>query len=943
MAFNPFHGFRKHKKVFFAGLTIMCMITFVLTGSSGVFQELMGLFGVGRGEGAHVATVYGKPVFYPELTRLRQQREIANLFMLSAVLQANEEAHKRLTQLVNSAKLDEAVQKPLSGALMNVTFRTIMLNQSPPDPSERQTQMQQFFGQYYRDMMNLQRVHQNLIAAKNTNDADLVAKTMDWLSQDFRLFQRQSKRYFGGSVDDEALVDFMIWRQQADQLGIQFSLDDIRAMIAKETNRNLTDEQAKRIQLGIRQRYGNFSPELLLRALNDEFSVRLAQEAFLGSEEQYYEQTGTPITPFEFWQFFREQRAENNVALLPISAANAEFIQKAGQPTEDDLKKLYEKNKDRLYDPGSEQAGFKQPKRIMVEWISARPDLPHYKKAALVAEGAMQATLPLAYESALRHEYDNMKYRWRSPSWANEDFLLHESSLNRPTNVAAGLGQALATAAVGAPVTLSAYAGYIASAGWHEAQERSMRGLSLVLSAVSGTAVGPAIVTAANVPATEYVPYEKVKDKVIESERETLAKQLLDSALTAIEDDLRKHSGETANDVRKSKEFGTYLSYFGQGLASAIPGLGGPGVSFMSEGVYKQLTAQREYQLNTQVGLTLVGSGAIGPTLFNTAAWIYHDQSLVAVEQKERVEKAIQKFAFERGASERPRDQYDIAQDPGLAPLKKARERPFAVLDQFEANSRFGQEIFKDLTGQYNAGLYSPQSYPRYRGTSPSDEQLFVYWKTSEKNEYVPSFDEVKEKVKARWQLEKARPFALEEAKRVAAAIPKNTNGEDAKRTLADASKYGGKLIDLIHVSRLKKRGAAVASRIDTSDYEEYKVPENQVEYPSKEMADALLNLKQEGEAVVVHDKPEGTYYVAVLVHRFTPFEMSFYIETEQPDKLLNWVERKNKYRKQSLEVCLTELRAQAISFLDKEKLKEDSKKQTGNGATSGGEPTESE
>ena len=30
MAFNPFHAFRKHQKVVFAGLTIICMLTFVL-------------------------------------------------------------------------------------------------------------------------------------------------------------------------------------------------------------------------------------------------------------------------------------------------------------------------------------------------------------------------------------------------------------------------------------------------------------------------------------------------------------------------------------------------------------------------------------------------------------------------------------------------------------------------------------------------------------------------------------------------------------------------------------------------------------------------------------------------------------------------------------------------------------------------------------------------
>ena len=35
MAFNPFRGFRKHQKVIFGGLTILCMVTFVMCGSMG--------------------------------------------------------------------------------------------------------------------------------------------------------------------------------------------------------------------------------------------------------------------------------------------------------------------------------------------------------------------------------------------------------------------------------------------------------------------------------------------------------------------------------------------------------------------------------------------------------------------------------------------------------------------------------------------------------------------------------------------------------------------------------------------------------------------------------------------------------------------------------------------------------------------------------------------
>ena len=52
MAFNPFHGFRKHQKVVFAMLTILCMLTFVLCSGMGgdLGERIMYLFG-GRGGG----------------------------------------------------------------------------------------------------------------------------------------------------------------------------------------------------------------------------------------------------------------------------------------------------------------------------------------------------------------------------------------------------------------------------------------------------------------------------------------------------------------------------------------------------------------------------------------------------------------------------------------------------------------------------------------------------------------------------------------------------------------------------------------------------------------------------------------------------------------------------------------------------------------------------
>ena len=96
MAFSPFTWFRKHQKVFFAGLTILCMFVFIgQFGSGDAFSRLLGLFGRGR-HGEAVATLYDSGVTRPKLEALAKQRKVANDFMFDAAWKSHEKALKTL-------------------------------------------------------------------------------------------------------------------------------------------------------------------------------------------------------------------------------------------------------------------------------------------------------------------------------------------------------------------------------------------------------------------------------------------------------------------------------------------------------------------------------------------------------------------------------------------------------------------------------------------------------------------------------------------------------------------------------------------------------------------------------------------------------------------------------------------------------------------------------
>src|SRR5262245_13634390 len=91
MAFNPFHAFRKHQKVIFAGLTILCMVTFILTGSltgrGDFFDWLITSMG-GQGKLPQIATLYGKKLTQLDINALRDGRLLANEYMAIASQQA---------------------------------------------------------------------------------------------------------------------------------------------------------------------------------------------------------------------------------------------------------------------------------------------------------------------------------------------------------------------------------------------------------------------------------------------------------------------------------------------------------------------------------------------------------------------------------------------------------------------------------------------------------------------------------------------------------------------------------------------------------------------------------------------------------------------------------------------------------------------------------------
>ena len=334
MAFNPFHGFRKHQKSVFAVLVIVCMFVFILQFTAGAdpVSRMMSWFGAKRGQGPVVITLNGTKVYETDLGKLSRERQMASDLVFVAALQAEPPAENNRGQMTFSQRLVQNIQ--------------------------------------------------------------------------------QGERPFGSISTNDDLLDFMVWRHQADRLGITLTEADLRKTINRVAgkdifgNKPFTQSRLVESVVSMPRRSGKatLTANELLTAVTDEFRVVLAQEALLGHgpgafggrpsmQEQRFEQmihfparwplSALPgVTPGEFLQYYREQCSKMNVWILPVdvkASMSPEARQLKPAPSDEVLRRLYDDYKGFVPAPERDRPAFKEPERVKLEWVSAGPELPYFQ------------------------------------------------------------------------------------------------------------------------------------------------------------------------------------------------------------------------------------------------------------------------------------------------------------------------------------------------------------------------------------------------------------------------------------------------------------------------------------------------------------------------------------------------------------------------------------
>jgi len=545
-----------------AVLTLICMVTFVMasgmSGGGDVFSEIQRLVR-GRGQ-SDTATLYGRRIDPRELMALQHQRKVINEFMMNAVRVAANESFQDV--IGPKSTFDEDTRGRVRGIIQNI-LNSMMVGGGNRD--------------LYLDQLTV--LEGQLEKERKTAEAQKIRQVRAAIQQQAWIFRfpkdelyPTANLYFGGSLSLDGLVDFMIWRHEADRLGIELSDADIGRALKQEALNQLSNAGA--IEIAIRAGVNRRDPlPELFAGLRDEYRVRLAQIALVGYDaggtEGGTDRVPAPITPYELWQYYLKNRAEVDVKLLPIPVQN--FLAKVtGEPSEGELRELYEKYKDDEYAPQKPTPGFKQGRRVQVEWVEANPESEIYRKATDIAAKTSQLIAPLAWDSKIWKEYEDLKYfQYQSAVLTEPDFALSfytYAAQKRPENAAATLGILIGSAST-AGTPFSAVAGNeaaaiareskdLAGAVEREAQDRARGMLPLtaalfaaVASPAPSLSVGGIWVSGRDIK--RYLPLEVVKKEISENIERSLASQLVKSSLDAFKKELEGKRGQKNAEIEK--------------------------------------------------------------------------------------------------------------------------------------------------------------------------------------------------------------------------------------------------------------------------------------------------------------------------------------------------------------------------------------------------------
>lgn len=872
MAFNPFESFRKNQRSLMAFAAIVCMIVFVFSfGQGDFFQTLQEWLATRTRPGTQVTTLYGEPVFEAQLDKIARQRDLANTFMV------------RTTALgVNMAMTElEKQQKDIKEGMEN-TFGRVMQGWGMRRNPFFEQQMRLPPGWQAMSVQNdLSFLSAQSSVIKNP-DQMRVLETLS-ISLGFEAWETNTamrgleEMFFGGGKTSEDLLDFMVWLKVADKLNIKLAQDDIRMAV----NREAANQEVWPAPLPLKQipsvqglaKNGALNEDELLAGLTNEFRVIMAKESILGESPgvrayrdlrepmQRLGNAGTP-SPSEFFTFFKDYRASLGVIMLPIQAED--FISKVTEePTPEEIKSFFNSFKNDEENPGSDRPGFRQPRIVKGEYATAKADSPVFRKKAQANALAPFVTRTLAFLQA-----DSFGGSIGAaignilPGFSQEpmyaEYRIFKDSRSSWFDPPFASSEVLHEQSTQQPALIAGLVGQIAG---------------------TQQTLGSPFLTAAIYPGGALAYEASARLKILTSTILACASTNPYSAIAL-----------PFNFVPPAPEMETVITTLFD--------------------KYLDILSPRMMREN----------------------FILFTEELAKLKNKPEdanklVAKGISEYGLEIRSMKSSKPYFEMASVPEFSDLKKSFIESYRDAPQAP---EFWQLFFQG-NGTYETTRWSPDE--RMFQNDPSrwifSKEPYLIWRSEDLAPRDRTLAEVTPEIIKAWKLQKARRLARAEAEKISEEAKKKTwptsyNDlvRESKGYLAALapSKKDSDLKELSGVTRILPQNTTGPGQ--SKVYQAFRIPTDIIPYPRNNLVEQLLSLKKPGETMVFRDRPENTFYVALLLSRAEPGPQEFKkiyenasSRSKEPDTL--WQIFLDQYSKDFRIETMKKLRSEASGKLD--------------------------
>jgi hypothetical protein len=586
----------------------------------------------------------------------------------------------------------------------------------------------------------LQRVSSETISAQ-VRDGVLDPRLAETAYQRWYLNWQQTLMGRSTPSPEESAVETLVLSKKAQQLGIVVSDRAINDFLKQVSGDSLTSDSLQQIIDGL-QGQRRVSAVRLFEAIRTEMLASKVAELFAQSLRDI-----PPAQKFEYYcRLYRRAKIE----LAPLAVAD--FVAQVSDPPAAELDGFFEKYKDRYAEPTSPEPGFKEPKRATFQYFKA--DFAKFK----------EQFLPQVTDAEIAEYYEKNKEQFRELQQEAKPEGTEESTekpADSPAESAPDPEKSEDKPSGDTPDQPKEDANK--PADQPPADKQPEEGTPKQ----SSGAIGPSRFRLVSAPEAD----QKTKGE------------------PGGETETPQPKSEPAGDAEKT---GPSLEPKPADAPSADKDEPAPddkpGESTEAKDAPAEEAKREEPKYEPLEKVKEQIRGSIAARKANEKITEIFDE---LTGQMRRYADEVDAYNASKGADSRgtppkPFPFAELAKEKGLEarelPMVTAAEAAAEDLGQLRRSVRDSRSQFGIRAEPFTTYAFA-ESFPTYRTDvqQDNDGNVYLYWKTEEKAAYVPTLDEVKEKVVRAWKMIKARDLARKRGEEYAA------QARQAQKTLKEA------------------------------------------------------------------------------------------------------------------------------------------------------------